>query len=434
MGKHRVVIVGGGFAGVECVRGLKHVDCEITWIDSRNFHLFQPLLYQVATGGLSPGDITAPLRTIAKDVPHATTLMATVTAIDVSQQQLQLDDGAVVGYDSLVLATGVRHSYFGNDAWEAHATGLKSIEDATRIRAQVLGAFEMAEKAISDDERKAWLRFVIVGGGPTGVELAGALGELATHTLKGEYRHIRSEDAQILLVEGSGRILSMYVDRLSNHGTDVLRDLGVAVLLNTKVIKVDGDGVDIQPPTGPVERIASKNVLWAAGVQGSPLGKMVAEQTGAKLDRAGRVTVEPDLTLATHRNVFVLGDLASFTTADGPLPGIATVAMQMGKHAAKIIGTHIETPSTAQQLGTPFVYFDKGNMAVIGRNQAVARIGVVNWSFGGFFAWLAWLLIHVVFLVGFENRVLVLMQWANHYFTRHRGARLITPSSTHARR
>ncbi len=426
--RHRVVVVGGGFAGVDLCRKLKDAPCDITLIDRRNFHLFQPLLYQVATGGLSPGDIAAPLRTVVAKAKNVVTLLGEVEDVDVEKKQVILQDQAMVPYDTLVIATGVRHSYFGNDQWEKVAPGLKSLEDALEIRSRVLNAFEQAERAETREEREAWLRFVIVGGGPTGVELAGALGELASHTMKGEFRSIDSDDARIILIEGTGRILSMYKQHLSDHGVDALHDLGVAVLLNTKVTCIDADGVDVEGKEGK-ERIPAKTVLWAAGVTASPLAKLIAAKTGAKTDRPGRLIVEGDLTLPGHPEILVLGDLAHFAHTDDqqPLPGVATVAMQMGRHAAVVIERRIAQPDAAAGSGPLFHFFDKGTMAVIGRNEAVARIGFgLNLSFGGFFAWLAWLFIHIMYLVGFENRLLVLLQWANHYFTRHRGARLIT--------
>jgi NADH dehydrogenase len=426
--RHRVVVIGGGFAGIDLCLGLKDLPVDVTLVDRRNFHLFQPLLYQVATGGLSPGDITAPLRTVVKDCKNVTTVMGEVCDIDVEQRLVRLRDQAPVPYDTVVVAAGVGQSYFGNDAWAAVAPGLKTIEHAIDIRARVLMAFEQAELATDPAEREAWLRFVVVGGGPTGVELAGALGELAEHTMAGEFRRIASEDARIVLIEGGPRILAMYVPRMSAHAVTALHDVGVAVLCQTKVVGIDAGGVDIETKEGP-ERIAAKTVLWAAGIQASPLGKVLADRAGATLDRAGRVVVEADLTVAGHPEILVLGDLAHYahTPDKQPLPGVAPVAMQMGKHAVSVIAARVQRPDLVAGAGPAFSYLDKGTMAVIGRNQAVARVGFgLNVSFGGFPAWLAWLFIHVAFLVGFENRLLVLLQWANHYFTRHRGARLIT--------
>lgn len=427
-GRHKVVVIGGGFAGVDLCLGLKDLPVDVTLVDRRNFHLFQPLLYQVATGGLSPGDITAPLRTVVKDCKNVRTVLGEVKDIDVAGRQVILEGQDPLPYDTVVVAAGVGQSYFGNDAWAAFAPGLKTIEHATEIRARVLHAFEQAELATDPAERDAWLRFVVVGGGPTGVELAGALGELAEHTMAGEFRRIASEDARILLVEGAPRILSMYVPRMSAHAVSALEDLGVAVLTRTKVTSIDAGGVDIETPAGR-ERLAAKTVLWAAGVQASPLGKVLAEKAGAKLDRAGRVVVEADLTVAGHPEILVLGDLAHYahTPDQQPLPGVAPVAMQMGKHAVDVVALRVQRPELKAGAGPVFHYVDKGTMAVIGRNQAVARVGFgIDVSFGGFPAWLAWLFIHVAFLVGFENRLLVLLQWANHYLTRHRGARLIT--------
>lgn len=428
--RHRLVVIGGGFAGVDLCLGLKDIAVDVTLVDRRNFHLFQPLLYQVATGGLSPGDITAPLRTVVKHCKNIRTVLGDVTDIDVAGRRVMLAGQDPLPYDTVVVAAGVGQSYFGHDAWAEFAPGLKSIEDATQIRARVLHAFEQAELAKDPIERDAWLRFVVVGGGPTGVEMAGALGELAAHTMAGEFRSIDSQDARILLVEGAPRILSMYVPRMSAHAVTALNDVGVAVLLNTKVTGIDVDGVDIESAQGK-ERLRAKTVLWAAGIKASPLAKVLADHAGATQDRSGRVIVEPDLTVPGHPEILVLGDLAHYahTSDQQPLPGVAPVAMQMGKHAASVVARRVMQPH-AVGLGPTFHYVDKGTMAVIGRNQAVARIGFgLDISFGGFFAWCAWLFIHVAFLVGFENRALVLMQWANHYLTRHRGARLITDVS-----
>jgi NADH dehydrogenase len=426
--RHRVVVVGGGFAGVDFCLGLKDLECDVTLVDRRNFHLFQPLLYQVATGGLSPGDITAPLRTVVKDIKHVRALVGDVVDINVDGHEVILKDQPPLPYDTLVLATGASHSYFGNDHWEQFAPGLKTIEDATSIRARVLHAFEQAELATDPAERDAWLRFIVVGGGPTGVELAGALGELAAHTMKGEFRAIDSRDARIILVEGLPRILNMYVERMSAHAIEALHDIGVAVLTNTRVTNIDATGVDVESPNGK-EHLPARTVLWAAGVKASPLAKVLADKAGAKQDRAGRVIVERDFSIAGHPEILVLGDLANYahTPDKAPLPGVAPVAMQMGKHAVDVLKHRIDHPEAPAGSGPLFHYVDKGTMAVIGRNEAVARVGFgLNVSFGGFFAWCAWLFIHIAFLVGFENRALVLLQWANHYLTRHRGARLIT--------
>lgn len=435
---HRVVIVGGGFAGIECAKALGRDGCEVTLVDRRNFHTFQPLLYQVATGGLSPGDIAAPLRSIVKRMKNVRVVQAEVSDLDVERRVVRA--GALeLPWDSLVVCTGVRHSYFGNEAWAAFAPGLKTVEDATEIRARVLSAFEAAETEADEARRRALLTFVIVGGGPTGVELAGALGELSRFTMRGEFRAIQSEQARIVLVEGAPRILGMYVERLSSYAVKALRPLGVEVLTDARVVGVDEAGVDLQGISDR-QRIEARTVLWAAGVEASPLSKILAAKAGATLDRAGRVVVTPDLSVEGHPDILVLGDLASCTPEGNttPLPGLCPVAMQMGRYAARAIVARMRGGALA-----PFRYLDKGAMAVIGRSEAVARLGSGRWTITGFSAWLAWLLVHLLFLVGFENKLLVLVQWANHYLTRNRGARLIANdaehvagpgSSTHGRR
>lgn len=419
-----MVIIGGGFGGVRCARALAKTDVDVTLIDRRNFHLFQPLLYQVATGGLSPGDIAAPLRTVLKNAKNARVLLDEVTDIDVNGHAVVLDGHGRVPYDTLVVATGARHSYFGKDQWEQVAPGLKSVEDATEIRARLLEAFEKAELEADPAKRAAWLTFVIVGGGPTGVELAGALGELARFTMKGEFRSIDPAQAKIFLVEGSPHILNMYVEKLALHAKKVLGRLGVEVLTGAKVVGIDDQGVDIERAEGR-SRLEARTVLWAAGVAGSPLGKVLRERAHAELDRAGRVIVEADCTVKGHREIFVVGDLAHWahTPDQKPLPGVAPVAMQMGTWVGNAIAERLRDRRPA-----PFRYLDKGTMAVIGRNEAVAHVGFhLGWNLRGFFAWIAWLFIHIMYLVGYENRLLVLIQWANHYLTRNRGARLISP-------
>jgi NADH dehydrogenase len=425
---HHVVIVGGGFAGIECAKALgtlgRTQDISVTLIDRRNFHCFQPLLYQVATGGLSPGDIAAPLRSIVKPFPNVQVVQGEVTGLDVAQQTVMMGEEHLE-YDTLVLCTGARHSYFGHDEWELVAPGLKTVEDATEIRARVLSAFERAEREADPALRQALLTFVVVGGGPTGVELAGALGELSRFTMKGEYRSIKSEQAQILLLEGGPRILSMYAERLSTYAVGALADVGVEVRTRATVTGIDADGVSVTDANGQ-RRIPARTVLWAAGVQASPLAQAVAQQTQAVCDRAGRVVVDAQLNVPGHPDLFVLGDMASASPKAGqaPLPGLSPVAMQMGRYAAATIGARLRGHAVR-----PFSYLDKGTMAVIGRSEAVARLGGVGWGMTGFIAWLAWLVIHLLFLVGFENRLLVLIQWANHYLTRNRGARLIANSS-----
>lgn len=426
--KHRVVVVGGGFAGVRCCAGLASAAFDVTLVDRRNFHLFQPLLYQVATGGLSPGDITAPLRSVLRSQKNASVVLGQVIDIDIANdaRTVLLEDGERLAFDTLVVATGVTHSYFGKDEWRAFAPGLKSIEDATSIRAKVLAAFERAERATNEATRQALLTFVIVGGGPTGVELAGALGELAHESMKGEFRHIDPARARIVLLEGSPKILSMYTDKLAAYGKSALEKLGVQVRTGAQVVGVDAAGVDVDSG-GARERIVAATVLWAAGVAGSPLGRLLKDKCGGQLDRSGRVMVQPDCSLPGRPDVLVLGDLAHWAhTGDGkPLPGVAPVAMQMGSYAARAIRERL-----AGKASKPFRYLDKGTMAVIGRNKAVARVGFgLNVNLKGFLAWLAWLFIHVLYLVDYENRILVIMQWGNNYLTRNRGARLIAPDS-----
>jgi NADH dehydrogenase len=415
---HHIVIVGGGFGGLCAAKRLKHAPARVTLIDRRNFHLFQPLLYQVATGGLSPANIAAPLRSLLRRQRNAEVLLAEVTGIDVPGRRVLLGEEAV-GYDTLVVATGSRHAYFGHDEWEPVAPGLKDIEDATDIRRRVLLAFEAAERETDPDKQRAWLTFVLVGGGPTGVELAGAVGELAHHTLRGNFRRIDPASAQILLVEGADRVLPVFPPKLSEKAAASLRRLGVTVRAGALVTRVQPDSVEIR--TGDrAERIAARTVLWAAGVQASSLGRVLAQATGAALDRAGRVAVQPDLTLPGHPEIFVIGDLALFTHQTGkPLPGVAPVAMQQGRYVADLIERRLR----GQAVG-PFRYRDKGNLATIGRSAAVADLGWLR--IAGFFAWLLWLFVHLMYLAQFQNRLLVLMQWGWNYFTRNRAARLIT--------
>lgn len=416
-----IVIIGGGFGGLYTAQNLKSARANISLIDRRNFHLFQPLLYQVATGGLSPANIAAPLRAILKRQKNTEVLLAEVSQIDAKQQQVHFKDGNQVHFDALVVATGASHNYFGNHHWEKHAPGLKSIEDATEIRRRVLMAFEAAEREVDPVKRQAWLRFVVVGGGPTGVELAGALGEIANQTLRDDFRHINPTEAEIYLVEAVDRILTPYAPSLSEKAKKSLESLGVQVRLNTMVTDIQADHLMLK--SGDLsERISTHTVLWGAGVQASPLGQILHEQTGAELDRAGRVKVEPDLSLPGHPNIFVIGDLAHFAhQGDNPLPGVAPVAMQQGKYVAKLIKARLENASTSHK---PFRYLDKGSMATIGRSRAVAQVGSLKFS--GWLAWMMWLFIHVLFLVEFENRIQVLLQWTWNYLTRNRSARLIT--------
>lgn len=419
MSKHHVVIIGGGFGGLYAAQAFKNQhDVQVTLIDKRNFHLFQPLLYQVATGGLSPGDIASPLRAVLKNHKNVKTVMGEVIDIDVSRQEVVLRD-ETIGYDALIVATGVTHSYFGNSEWGKIAPGLKTIEDAIEMRRKIFLAFEGAERQDDADEIRAWMNFVIVGGGPTGVELAGALAELANHTLRRDFRSIDTSKVNIVLVEGAGRVLPPYHADLSEDAEDHLRNLGVNVKTNTFVTNIDGDQVTMKRD-GREETLRAKTVLWAAGVQASPLGRILADRATASLDRIGRVMVDENLAIPNHPEIMVIGDLAHCIGKDDkPLPGIAPVAMQQGDFAARFVEARMQ-----RRAIKPFHYFDKGNMAVIGRNAAVADIHGVHVK--GFLAWLMWLFVHILYLVEYDNRLLVATQWGWNYFTRNRGARLIT--------
>ena len=418
---HRVVIVGGGFAGLYATQALRGAPVRVTLIDRRNFHLFQPLLYQVATGGLSPGDITSPLRAVLKRQRNAEVLLAEVVDVDPSAHRLIFSDGDL-DYDTLVVATGASHHYFGHSEWQRLAPGLKTIEDATEIRRRIFLAFEAAEREPGPAQRAAWLTFVIVGGGPTGVELAGALGEIATDTLKHEFRSINPAEARILLLEGVDHVLPAYPPELSEKAAWALSGLGVTVRTNALVTAVDAGSVTVRCGE-TTEPIATRTVIWAAGVQASPLGRVLAERAGAPLDRAGRVMVDPDLTVPGQPAIFVIGDLAHFRHQTGtPLPGIAPVAIQQGKYVAAAIRGRL-----AGRAPAPFRYRHIVNMAVIGRAAAVADFGRVR--FDGRLAWFFWLFVHIMNLVEFENRVLVFIQWAWSYLTWNRKARLITGTS-----
>ncbi len=419
MSRHRVVIVGGGFGGLYAAKALRGASVDITVIDKRNFHLFQPLLYQVATGGLSPGDIAAPLRAALRKQKNAEVLLGEVRDLDTSRRVVTLDGGREVEYDSLIVATGATHSYFGKPEWEQFAPGLKTLEDATEMRRRMLYAFEAAEMEPGESARRDWLRFVIVGAGPTGVELAGAIGEIANKTLREEFRRIRPEEAQILLLDAGERVLMTYPPELSSSAEKALIALGVRTRTGVRVMAIDSGGVSVETPSGR-ERISARTVFWAAGVQASGMGAVLAERTGVVVDRAGRVIVNRDLTVAGHPEIFVIGDLATVSQDGKPVPGVAPAAMQMGQFAARTIVRRLQGDSG----GEAFRYWDKGSLAVIGRASAVADFGAVRLS--GLMAWLAWLFIHLMYIVGFQNRVLVFVQWAFHYFTFNRGARLIS--------
>jgi NADH dehydrogenase len=416
---HRVVIVGGGFGGLQAALTLRHAPVEVTLVDRRNFHLFQPLLYQVATGGLSPANIASPLRSILGRQRNARVLLGEVLGIDVDGKRVLLDENGSLPYDTLVLATGSSHSYFGHDQWSRVAPALKTVEDATTIRRRILAAFEEAERAPDLPERNSWMTFVLVGGGPTGVELAGAIAELARWTLHGEFRNIDPAKARILLVEGGPRILPTYPPELAEKAAASLRRLGAEEMCGAMVTDVRPDGVTLKRG-GKEERVASRTVLWTAGVAASPLGKRLADDCGLQTDRTGRVAVGSDLTVPGHPEIFTIGDLAVAQGKDGtPLPGVAQVAIQEGRYAARLVAARLRNHSLP-----PFRYRDLGSMATIGRAAAVAQIGKLRLS--GYPAWLVWLFIHLTWLVQFENRILVLVQWAWNYLTRNRSARLIT--------
>lgn len=415
----RVVIVGGGFGGLYTARRLRRLPVEVTVLDRRNFHLFQPLLYQVATGALSPANIAAPLRAILKRSQNTRVLLEDVTGFDVAGRRVLTASGEFP-YDILVVAAGVRHHYFGHDEWESAAPGLKTLEDAVEMRRRILLAFERAETTADPAERRALLTFVIVGAGPTGVELAGALGEIARHTLRREFRAIDPSEARILLVEGGPRVLPAYPPELSAKARKALAVLGVEVAVDTSVTEVKEAAVTVSR-AGVPETIAARTILWAAGVAASPLAATLASATGAKTDRAGRIAVNPDLTLPSHPEIFVLGDMAALADEAGrPLPGVAPVAMQQGRYVARVLAARL----AGRPPSVPFRYRDRGSMATIGRGRAVADLGFLR--IAGYPAWLAWLFIHLMYLVQFGNRVLTLVQWAWNYVTWNRSARLIT--------
>ncbi|HEY9622224.1 MAG TPA: NAD(P)/FAD-dependent oxidoreductase [Crinalium sp.] len=416
--KHRVVIVGGGFGGLYAAKALGRAPVSVTLIDKRNFHLFQPLLYQVATGTVSPADISSPLRAILAKHKNTHVLMEEVIDLDPDRQVVTLK-GQEVDYDTLVVATGVSHHYFGNDQWKDTAPGLKTVEDALEMRRRIFMAFEAAEKETDLEKRRAWLTFVIVGGGPTGVELAGAIAELAFHTLKQDFRNIDTSEAQILLLEGLDRVLPPYPPDLSAEAEESLTRLGVTVRTKTLVTNINDDIVTIRYGE-QVEQIPARTVLWAAGVKASAMGKVLAERTGAELDRVGRVVVGPDLSIPGHPNIFVIGDLAHFSHQDGkPLPGVAPVAIQEGEYLAKLIRQRLKGHDLP-----PFTYSNAGSLAVIGQNAAVVDLGFVKLS--GPIAWLVWVFAHIYYLIEFDNKLIVMLQWGWNYFTRNRGARLIT--------
>ncbi|HXX71808.1 MAG TPA: NAD(P)/FAD-dependent oxidoreductase [Candidatus Acidoferrum sp.] len=418
---HRVVIIGGGFGGLSAARRLKYVPVDVTLIDRSNYHLFQPLLYQVATGALSPANIASPLRTILKRQRNARVLLAEATGIDAGNRRVVLSDG-VIEYDTLIVATGSSHQYFGHDEWEQFAPGLKTVEDATDMRRRILLAFETAEREPDPEKVRALLTFVIVGGGPTGAELAGALGEIANDTLRHDFRKIDPSQAQIVLVEGTDRVLPSYPPTLSAAAQRMLERLGVTVRTSHFVTGVGPTSVRVREGERS-ETIPTHTILWAAGVLASPLGHSLFRESGAPLDKSGRVIVEPDCTVPGRPEIFVIGDLANFSHQTGePLPGMAQPAIQQGHYVASVVEKRLRG-----EKGKPFHYWDKGNLATLGRGAAVAALNGLQLS--GFPAWLIWIFVHLLYIVEFQNRLLVFIQWGWFYFTYDRSARLITGKS-----
>jgi NADH dehydrogenase len=455
----RVLIIGCGFGGLEAVRALSKAEVEITLVDRTNHHLFQPLLYQVATAGLSAPAISAPIRHVLRDEMkrgNLTVLQAEATDIDVATRTVQLDAGQTLAYDHLIVAAGATHSYFGRDDWAVYAPGLKTLADAFTIRARVIGAFERAERCTDPTEREAWLTFVVVGAGPTGVEMAGTMTEIAQHTLPQEFRHIDSTHTRVVLLEGSERVLGAFVPKLSQRALEQLEKLGVDVRTGCKVVGIDAQGIEYETETSgldgdaaqshsQVQRLSSKTVIWAAGVAASPLGRSLAHAAGvdAAVDRAGRVIVEPDLSLPGHPEIAVIGDLAAArshprqrggtepaATIDDttPVPGVSPAAKQMGRTAAANLLRRLRGEATR-----PFHYADYGNLATVGRKAAVVDLTVPVFGalrFSGYFAWLFWLFAHIYFLIGFRNRLTVMIDWAWAYWTYERSARVVAQPPT----
>ncbi|WP_373478882.1 NAD(P)/FAD-dependent oxidoreductase [Geminocystis sp.] len=414
-----VVIVGGGFAGLYAAKELGKALVKVTLIDKRNFHLFQPLLYQVATGSLSPAEICSPLRLVVGKNKNTHVILDEVIDINPEEKQVIMREG-ILNYDYLIIGTGVSHHYFGNDQWEKDAPGLKSIENALDIRRKIFLAFEEAEKVSSMEEKEEWLTFAIVGGGPTGVELAGAIAEIAHRIIKDDFKEIDTTKAKILLIEGMNRILPPYPEDLSQKAKESLEYLGVTVLTNRMVTNIEKSRVNIRYGEEEEETIKARTILWAAGVKASSLGKIIVEKTNAESDRVGRIIVEPNLSIKDYPNIFVVGDLANFSHQDNkPLPGIAPVAMAQGQYMSKYIKAQIKGETIP-----PFRYVDKGSLAVIGDNHAVVNLGFMKLS--GFIAWLVWVFAHIYYLIEFDSKLVVMIEWGWNYITRGRGARLIT--------
>ncbi len=423
----RVVVVGGGFAGLQVVRGLRRAPVDVTLVDRQNYSLFQPLVYQVATGALAAAEVAAPLRSVFKRQRNARVVLAEATGFDLDRRRVilgRLANGLpaeALGYDTLVVAGGSQYSYFGHPEWAEHAPQLKSLDGALDIRTRVLGAFEAAEVEPDPDRRRAWLTFVVVGAGPTGVEMAGQIAELARDTLRRDFRSADTRAARVLLVEAGSRVLAQFPESLSAQAQRALVKLGVTPMAGHTVVDLGAETVAIRAADGAVRQVAARTAIWAAGVTASPLAAMLADAAGAAVDRAGRVTVEPDLTLAGHPEVLALGDMVAVADGEGAvaaLPGLAPVAMQEGRYAARLIRDRVRGRATR-----PFRYRDKGNLATIGRSRAVADVKGVHLS--GFAAWVLWLAVHLVYLVGFQNRLLVMLRWSISFLTHGRGARLI---------
>jgi len=424
---HRVVVVGGGFGGIRAVQRLRHPGLDVTLIDRRNFHLFQPLTYQIATGALPAGQVAYPLRALFKSAGNVRVLLAQASAVDLAARRVALGNApgteapASVPYDTLIVAAGSSYSYFGHEQWREYAAEVKTLESAIAVRSRILRAFEQAEMTDDEAVRERQMTFVIVGGGPTGVEMAGQIAELARDTLRRDFRAIDPRSTKVLLVEAGDRLLATFPRSLSAKATRSLTRLGVSPMLNQAVVDVDAHGVTVSAPDGSAQKIPAATVIWAAGVNASGLAAHLGQLAGAEVDPAGRVTVESDLTLRGHPEVIVLGDMVRVRDRDGnvrTLPGVAPVAIQQGHYAARLIRDRLKERSTP-----PFRYLDKGNLATIGRGRAVADLHIVRLS--GLPAWLVWLFVHLWYLIGFENRLLVMIQWSFSFFTHGRGARLI---------